>query len=72
MPHALVEGGPGLNAHLAHAGLLDELCLTLSTRLVAGDGPRVLAGPDLPQPLQPRVVQLLEEDGFLFLRMACI
>src|SRR6266480_1455568 len=64
MRHALVEGGPGLNAQLAHAGLLDELCLTLSPRVVAGDGPRVLAGPELPEPLEPRVVQLLEEDGF--------
>jgi riboflavin biosynthesis pyrimidine reductase len=72
MRHALVEGGPGLNAELAHAGLLDELCLTLSPRVVAGDGPRVLAGPELPQPLEPRVIQLLEDDGFLFLRMACI
>jgi riboflavin biosynthesis pyrimidine reductase len=72
MRHALVEGGPGLNAQLAHAGLLDELCLTLSPRVVGGDGPRVLAGPELPEPLEPRVIQLLEDDGFLFLRMACI
>jgi riboflavin biosynthesis pyrimidine reductase len=72
MRHALVEGGPGLNAQLAHARLLDELCLTLSPRVVAGDGPRVLAGPELPQPLEPRVIQLLEDEGFLFLRMACI
>jgi riboflavin biosynthesis pyrimidine reductase len=72
MRHALVEGGPGLNAQLAHAGLLDELCLTLSPRVVAGEGPRVLAGPELPEPLEPRLIQLLEEHGFLFLRMACI
>ena len=71
MRQALVEGGPGLNAQLAHADLLDELCLTLSPRVVAGDGPRILAGPELPEPLEPRVTQLLEEDGFLFLRMAC-
>jgi riboflavin biosynthesis pyrimidine reductase len=72
MRHALVEGGPGLNAQLAHARLLDELCLTLSPRVVAGDGPRILAGPELSQPLEPRVIQLLEDNGFLFLRMACI
>jgi hypothetical protein len=47
------------------------LCLTLSPRVVAGDGPRILAGPELPEPLEPRVIQLLEDDGFLFLRMAC-
>jgi riboflavin biosynthesis pyrimidine reductase len=66
----LLEGGPGLNAELVHAGVLDELCLTLSPRLVAGDGPRVLAGPELMPPLQLRLVHLLEEDGFLFCRLS--
>lgn len=65
----LLEGGPGLNADFVHAGLLDELCLTLSPRLVAGDGPRVLAGPELPDPLDVDVVHLLEEAGFLFCRL---
>jgi riboflavin biosynthesis pyrimidine reductase len=66
----LLEGGPGLNADVVHAGLLDELCLSLSPRLVAGDGTRVLAGPELMPPLQLRLVHLLEEDGFLFARLA--
>ena len=66
----LLEGGPGLNADVVHAGLLDELCLTLSPRLVAGDGTRVLAGPELMPPLQLRSVHLLEQDGFLFARLA--
>lgn len=66
----LLEGGPGLNADVVHAGLLDELCLTLSPRLVAGDGTRVLAGPELMPPLQLRLVHLLEQDGFLFARLA--
>jgi riboflavin biosynthesis pyrimidine reductase len=66
----LLEGGPGLNADVVHAGLLDELCLTLSPRLVAGDGTRVLAGPELMPPLQLRFVHLLEQDGFLFARLA--
>ena len=70
--HALVEGGPALNAQLAHAELVDELCLTLSPRVVAGDGPRVLAGPELPRPLEPRVMHVLEEDGFFFFKLACI
>jgi riboflavin biosynthesis pyrimidine reductase len=64
----LLEGGPRLNAHVVAAGLLDELCLTLSPRLAAGGGPRVLAG-DLPRPLGLDVVHLLEEDGFLFSRL---
>jgi riboflavin biosynthesis pyrimidine reductase len=66
----LLEGGPGLNADVVHAGLLDELCLTLSPRLVAGDGARVLAGPELIPPLQLRLVHLLEQDNFLFARLA--
>ena len=67
--HVLLEGGPGLNGDLVRAGLLDELCLTLSPRLVAGAGPRVLAGPELASPLDLDVVHLLEEDGFLFWRL---
>jgi riboflavin biosynthesis pyrimidine reductase len=66
----LLEGGPGLNADVVDAGLLDELCLTLSPRLVAGSGPRVLAGPELPHPLDLDIIHLLEEDGFLFYRLA--
>ena len=66
----LLEGGPGLNAEVVHAGLLDELCLTLSPRLVAGDGPRVLAGPELMHPLDLDIVHLLEDGGFLFCRLA--
>jgi riboflavin biosynthesis pyrimidine reductase len=66
----LLEGGPALNADVARAGLLDELCLTVSPRLVAGTGPRVLAGPELAPPLAVGVVALLEEDGFLFYRLA--
>ena len=66
----LLEGGPGLNADFVAAGLLDELCLTLAPRLVAGSGPRVLAGPELSRPLDLDVVGLLEEEGFLFYRLA--
>ena len=66
----LVEGGPGLNAELVQNSLLDELCLTLAPCVVAGSGPRVLAGPELPRPLKVEMVHLLEEDGFLFYRMA--
>jgi riboflavin biosynthesis pyrimidine reductase len=66
----LLEGGPRLNADVVHVGLLDELCLTLSPRLVAGDGPRVLAGPELSSPLDLDVVHLLEDEGFLFYRLA--
>jgi riboflavin biosynthesis pyrimidine reductase len=66
----LLEGGPGLNADVVHAGLLDELCLTLSPRLVAGAGPRLLAGAELPHPLDLDAVHLLEEDRLFFWRLA--
>jgi riboflavin biosynthesis pyrimidine reductase len=64
----LSEGGPTLNAQLAAAGLLDELCLTLSPLLVGGDAKRLLAGPLLPGPPALGLVSACEEDGFLFLR----
>jgi riboflavin biosynthesis pyrimidine reductase len=64
----LCEGGPRLLGQVLAAGLLDELCLTVSPLLAGGDASRVIAGtPGLP--LQPlRLAQALEEDGFLFLR----
>jgi riboflavin biosynthesis pyrimidine reductase len=65
----LLEGGPGLNADVVHAGLLDELCLTLSPRLVAGSGSRLFAGDELMPPVDVQVERLLEEDGFLFFRL---
>jgi riboflavin biosynthesis pyrimidine reductase len=64
----LAEGGPSLNAQLAAAGLLDELCLTLSPLLVGGDAKRILAGPSLVTGPGWRLHSLCEQDGFLFLR----
>jgi riboflavin biosynthesis pyrimidine reductase len=66
----LVEGGPGVNGDLARAGLIDELCLTVSPRVVGGDGARIMAGPPFHPPFAPIVRHMLEEDGFLFLRMS--
>ena len=65
----LVEGGPGINAQLVRGGLVDELCLTLAPRLVAGRGPRILSGDELDRPLDLEVLHLLEEDDFLFYRL---
>ena len=65
----LAEGGPTLNAQLAAADLIDELCLTVSPHLVGGDARRILAGPPLPAPRPLRPVSVCEQDGFLFLRM---
>jgi riboflavin biosynthesis pyrimidine reductase len=66
--HVLAEGGPTLNAELALAGVLDELCLTLSPKLAAGDAKRILAGPALPTPMELSVRSVLEDGDYLFLR----
>lgn len=63
----LSEGGPRLLAEIASAGRLDELCLTLSPRVVAGNGPRILNGP-LIEDVSMRLERVFEEDGFLFTR----
>jgi riboflavin biosynthesis pyrimidine reductase len=63
----LTEGGPRLLAEVAAAGRLDELCLTLSPRIVAGNGPRIINGP-LIEDLSMRLGHVFEADGFLFTR----
>jgi len=64
----LCEGGPRLLGQVAAAGLLDELCLTVSPLMVAGGGPRIAQGPAASVGL--RLQGLLEEDGILFTRYA--
>ncbi|GAA2166558.1 pyrimidine reductase family protein [Actinomadura napierensis] len=66
----LCEGGPGVLAQIVGAGLLDELCLTLSPMLLAGHPTRILNGPPVPVPPEFRLEHALEEDEFLFLRYA--
>jgi riboflavin biosynthesis pyrimidine reductase len=66
--HVLAEGGPTLNGELALAGVLDELCLTVSPKLAAGDAKRILAGPPLPTPTGLELRSVLEDEGYLFLR----
>jgi riboflavin biosynthesis pyrimidine reductase len=71
MLHVLTEGGPTLHGELARAGLLDELCVTISP-MVADSGagiPHLLGAHGLPQPTRLRLTHLLEaDDGFLFAR----
>lgn len=65
----LSEGGPTLFGDLARAGVLDELCLSLSPLLSGPGARRIIAGelwPDGPRHLD--LTGLLEEDGALFLR----
>ena len=59
----LTEGGPHLIASFLAAGLLDELCFTISPRLVGGDHPRPVAADAAPLNLELAV--LVEGDGTL-------
>jgi riboflavin biosynthesis pyrimidine reductase len=65
----LAEGGPHLLAQIVEAGLLDELCLTISPQLAGPAGGRILAGElpaSSPHPLD--LAHVLEDDGYLLCR----
>lgn len=64
----LTEGGPRLLGQFVAAGVLDELCLTVSPMLTAGDAQRIAGGPSVAVPRRFVLESLLEEDGFLFSR----
>jgi riboflavin biosynthesis pyrimidine reductase len=65
----LCEGGPHLLGDLSAAGLLDELCLSLSPTLAGPGAQRIIAGTQADaRPLT--LTQVLTEDGFLFFRYA--
>ena len=70
----LVEGGPLLLGQIAAAGLLDELCLTVSPLLAGGRAGRILApvaagGDDIPAAQASlRLAHVLEDSGFLLCR----
>jgi hypothetical protein len=49
-------------------GVVDELCLTLSPLLAAGESARIAHGGDPAGPLPLALAHVLEEDGLLFLR----
>ena len=61
------EGGAILNGALAAADLIDELNLTISPMLAAGNGPRVTAG-TAQLARRMRLAHVLEDDGYLFTR----
>jgi len=72
----LVEGGPTLLGELVTAGLLDELCLTVSPLLEGGHAGRILAGMPGVKPGRDgdgsrcglSLGHVLEDQGFLFCR----
>lgn len=67
MSRVLCEGGPHLLGDIAAAGLLNELCLSVSPTLAGPGASRVIAGQ--PSPARPLALKhVLEDDGFLFFR----
>jgi riboflavin biosynthesis pyrimidine reductase len=70
-PHILTEGGPHLLGQIAGAGLLDELCLTVSP-LVTGPGAgRIVEAMGQPDSRDPRPLALshvIADDGYLLCR----
>jgi riboflavin biosynthesis pyrimidine reductase len=63
----LCEGGPRLLRDLVAAGRLDDLLLTVSPMLVAGDAPAILTGPALPDPARLQLADVHRADDHLFL-----
>jgi riboflavin biosynthesis pyrimidine reductase len=64
----LCEGGPRWLATITDAGLLDELCLTVSPLLLAGKAKRILDGPELAPPTQMHLASVCTDSENLFLR----
>jgi riboflavin biosynthesis pyrimidine reductase len=69
----LCEGGPHLASELLHAGLVDELFLSLSPTLTGGDPPatpslRILAGVEVAPPVELELLGVLRSGSSLFLR----
>lgn len=63
----LSEGGPRLHGALVAAGLVDELCLTVSPLLAGGDAGRIAVGDGGPA-RRMKLRHVLAEDDMLFLR----
>jgi riboflavin biosynthesis pyrimidine reductase len=65
----LAEGGPHLLGQLAEAGLVDELCLTISPMLAGGTAGRIVASFDEKAAATSlRLAHVLADNGFLMTR----
>ena len=62
------EGGPHLFGGLIEAGLVDQLCLTVSPLLAGGDASRIAVGPQPAAPRELDLASVLTDEGFLMLR----
>jgi riboflavin biosynthesis pyrimidine reductase len=66
----LLEGGPTLLAAMVEAGLVDELFLTIAPVVAGVPEPSLYEGTPPPQPVPLRLLSVLEDENFLFLRYA--
>jgi riboflavin biosynthesis pyrimidine reductase len=66
--NVLVEGGPTINGEFAATGAVDELCLTISPRVVVGSSRRVFAGADLAAALRLTLASVVMAESFLLVR----
>ena len=65
----LCEGGPTLNSHLFAARLVDELFLTLNPKVLGGASAlTIVAGRELVEPAESRLVTVAEHEGELYTR----
>ncbi len=65
----VTEGGPHLLGQLAEAGLVDELCLTISPTLAGGTAGRVVASSEEKRATTAlRLAHVLTDNGFLMTR----
>lgn len=68
LSRVLCEGGPSLHGAMIAADAVDELCLTLSPLLAAGDAGRIAVGGAGTPPRSMSLAGALHEDGALLLR----
>jgi len=66
LPRILCEGGPTVAGELLGAGLVDELCLSWTPRVVVGSAFRIAHGGQVDD--DAALLSLLEEDGTLISR----
>lgn len=66
----LCEGGPQLFTDLIEHDLVDELCLTIAPRLIAGPAGRIAHGPEELGPRELRLTSAVHHDDVLLLRYA--
>jgi len=64
----LCEGGATILGSLLAAGVVDELFLALSPKLVGGSGPGTVVGPPFHPPVTLKLLHLLEHEDMLFMR----